>query len=94
MLTQRLKVIKDRLIEATKTCRQDMNEPENSNVKITVIGTHCNNALGGGTIYPELLIHGVHEYIVCITGTEKGLTELHENISYINLADLIAIARL
>ena len=71
------------LIRFTKTCREDMHEPDENGISATVIGDHLDNAFG-----TAIFAEGRHyqEFVVTL---RNGKGETLE----INLASLIALAR-
>ena len=77
-----------RLKNVTATCREDMHEPDEQDLKATVVGNLLDNAMGD-SILIELLEKGFHEYVVVLERYEKGKFILER----FNLADLIALAR-
>ena len=76
-----MKNFKERLLEATKGCREDMHEPDELNVIVT--GTHLDNAMGDNPY------NNCCELTVGIKRTE-GTGEV---TYWFNLATLIALAR-
>lgn len=87
-VSQRLSGIHAALMAATHDCRPDMHEPDEQDVKARVIGDHLDNAMGNAII-PELLVAGAHEFVVIIERSDRK-----PHITQINLADLIALARM
>ena len=70
----------DRLLVATKGCREDMHEPDEQGIDAQVSGFHLDNAMGDDPLT------NFGEFTVGIT-SESGPTE------WFNLATLIALAR-
>lgn len=74
-----LNATKDRLVEITANCREDMHEPDNQDVEAVVTGNHLDNAMGHT---PK---DNCDEFIVTLT---RG-----NSVEHFNLATLIALAR-
>lgn len=74
------------LLEFTSECRPDMHEPDEQGFKtVTLVGDHLDNAFGE-YIDPDAVIRKFQEYVLLIRKHEKALP--------INLATLIAFARI
>lgn len=88
-IDDRLRQIHQELMEATAGCRPDMHEPDEQDVKVRVVGDHLDNACGS-YVGVDQIVKGYQEFVVCFqrfTGREFVYRQ-------INLADLIALARL
>jgi hypothetical protein len=88
-INDRMKKIKDGLVEFTKHCREDMHEPDNEGITATVIGGHLDNAFGA-RVFDELSTE-YGEFVVRLIQHDEN-----ENVIAwhdVNLADLIALAR-
>jgi hypothetical protein len=82
---ERLQQVVEPLKEFTKKCNIEMHEPDEQGIGAQVVGNHLDNA-SGYEIREEAVKEGYQEFVVILT---KDGSELK-----INLADLIALARL
>ena len=82
MLDQRQKAILETLKTVTIDCRPDMHEPDEQGIGAVVTGLALDNAMGADPYT------NCQELTVGITANVDG------NISWFNLADLIALARM
>ncbi len=85
----RLKEIQAGLLDVTAGCRPDMHEPGEQDLKAHVVGDHLDNAFGAN-VAASMVIAGTQEYVVCLERFDG--TDFH--VAQVNLADLIAMARL
>ena len=83
---RRLDKIKRELCSYTEGCRLDMHEPDEQGLKAHVVGDHLDNACGNH-IGEKQITEGFQEFVVVLQRDGK---EPH----VVNLADLIALARL
>lgn len=83
-----LKDMKDRLVEITKGCREDMHEPDENGVKAWIVGNHLDNAFGD-SVTIDAITGNFQEFVVVI---ERFYGEKHHK-EFFNLATLIAVAR-
>lgn len=79
------RVLKE-LQTATKECRNDMHEPDETGLKVDIVGNHLDNACGNH-IGIEAVTGGFQEYVV-VFHTPNG-----KHVP-VNLANIIALARL
>ena len=84
-MDSRLQAIGKNLRKFTADCREDMHEPDEQNISASVVGTKLDNAFGAH-ISVSAIVGGYQEFVVILHAPEKSLE--------INLADLIALARL
>ncbi len=85
-----------RLKHVTSACRLDMHEPDEQNVKCSVIGDHLDNA-SGERISVDALERRYQEFVVCLerfVEDESDSKNNHFVKERFNLASLIALARL
>lgn len=73
-----------RLLEITKSCRDDMHEPDEQGLIAHIVGNKLDNAFGDH-ISIEAVINGYQEFVIMLDHNEK--------IEKFNLATLIALAR-
>lgn len=83
-----LKEIHARLWSITNGCRVDMHEPDEQGVTAVMVGNVFDNAYGSGM--PPKWFGLNAEMMVAISRTERG----YRKTEWINLADLVALARL
>lgn len=88
---KRLEEMLTSLKHITALCRTDMHEPDEQHLKAHIVGDHLDNATGG-LVDVDLIRSGSQEYVVCFERYDEEAEEfLYADI---NLADLIALARM
>ena len=74
---------------ATAPCREDMHEPDEQDLKVSIIGDHLDNACGNHIGHRQIT-QGFQEYVVCFRRFDSKLGFVCVQV---NLATLIALAR-
>ena len=87
----RLKRLYDELMTVTGPCRWDMHEPDEQELKVFVVGDHLDNACGAH-IDAAAIAEGYQEFVVCFKRFDADNKQFVN--ARINLADIIALARL
>lgn len=85
-MNERLQQIQNGLNKITKECRIDMHEPDEQGIECILVGDHLDNACGEHIDIDAIQRH-YQEYVLCLKN-DKGQS------FQINLADLIALARM
>jgi hypothetical protein len=90
-MDSRLTKILNGLKAVTAPCRDDMHEPDEQGLKCHVVGDHLDNACGNN-VSEKAVVERYQEYVVCLERFDEDNRRFVRE--QINLADLIALARL